>query len=75
MCTLHSVEAPYITVDLTSVTPTTIPLMWTSAGSVVKTYDIEWTYDGECSDVRGGHAIVAGSMTNYTLESLEEYIT
>ena len=70
-----SVEAPSIAVDLTSVTSTTIPLTWTSAGSVVNSYEVEWTYDGECSGVRGDRAAVAGDMTNYTIEDLEEYIT
>ena len=60
---------------MTSVTSTTIPLTWTSAGSVVNSYEVEWTYDGECSGVRGGRATVAGDMTNYTIEGLEEYIT
>ena len=56
-------------------TSTTIPLSWTSAGSVVNNYEVEWTYDGECSDVRGGRATVAGDITSYTIEGLEEYIT
>ena len=56
-------------------TPTTIPLTWTSAGSVVNSYEVEWRYDGECSGVRGGSATVVGSMTNYSIEGLEEYIT
>ena len=72
---LHSVEAPSITVSHTSVTSTTIPLSWNSAGSVVNSYEIVWTYDGECSDVRGGRATVAGDMTSYTIEGVEEYIT
>ena len=72
---LLSVEAPSITVSLTSVTSTIIPLTWTSAGSVVNSYEVEWTYDGECSDVRRSRATVAGDMTSYTIESVEEYIT
>ena len=56
-------------------TSTTIPLTWSSAGSVVNSYEVEWRYDGECSDVRGGRVTVAGTMTNYTIEGLEEYIT
>ena len=55
-------------------TSTTIPLSWTSAGSVVNNYKVEWTYGGECSGVRGGRATVAGDMTSYTIEGLEEYI-
>ena len=73
---MHSVEAPFISVVMTSVTSTTIPLTWTSAGSVVNSYKIEWRYDdGECSIVRGGSATVAGTMTNYTIGGLKEYIT
>ena len=56
-------------------TSTTIPLRWTSAGSVVNSYGVEWRYDGECSDVMGGRATVAGTMTSYTIEGLEEFIT
>ena len=56
-------------------TATTISLSWTSAGSEVDSYEVEWTYNGECSCVRGGRAAVAGDMTNYTIEGLEEYIT
>ena len=74
---LLSVEAPLITVTMTSVTSTTIPLTWTSAGSLVNSYSykVEWTYDGECSGVRGGKTTVAGDMTSYTIEGVEEYIT
>ena len=75
MLHLLSVEAPSITVAMTSVTSTTIPLSWTSAGSVVNSYEVEWRYDGECSDVRGGSATVTDGMTRYTIEDLEEYIT
>ena len=69
---MHSAEAMVIT---TSVTPTTVPLTWTSAGLEGNSYEVEWRYNGECSDVRGGRATVAGSMTRYTIEGLEEYIT
>ena len=73
-----SVEAPLITVTMTSVTSTTIPLTWTSAGSVVNSYKVVWRYYfGECSDVRGGtsSATVAGDITSYTIEGVEAYIT
>ena len=49
--------------------------MWSSAGSIVNSYEVEWNYDGECSGVRGGRATVVGSMISYTIEGLEEYIT
>ena len=74
LISLLSVEVPSITVVTASVTSTTIPLTWTSAGSVVNRYDVEWRYDGECSGVRGDRARVAGTMTSYTIEILEEYI-
>ena len=61
--------------SLTYVTSTTIPLSWTSAGSLVNSYEIVWTYDGECSDVRGGRATLTGDMTSYTIEGVEEYST
>ena len=61
---------------MTSVTSTTIPLTWTSAGSVVNSYKVVWRYYfGGCSDVRGDRATVAGDMSRYTIEGLEEYIT
>ena len=41
----------------------------------MNSYVVEWTYDGECSDVRGGRATVVGVTTSYTIEGLEEYIT
>ena len=69
-----SVEAPLITVTMTSVTSTNIPLTWTRAGSLVNSYEIVWRYDGECSGVRGGRATVAGDITSYTIEGLEAYI-
>ena len=69
------VEAPSITVNMTSVTSTTIPLTWTSAGSVVNSYEVEWRYDGECSGVSGDSATVDGDMISYVIEGLEEYIT
>ena len=75
LISLLSVEAPSLSVLMTSMTSTTTPLTWTSAGSVVNSYEVEWRYDGECSDVRGGSASVAGTMTSYTIEGLEEYIT
>ena len=60
---------------MTSVTPTTIPLTWTSAGSVVNSYGVKWTYDVECSEVMGGSAIVTGTMTSFVIVGLEEYST
>ena len=70
---LSSVEAPTVTVTESSVTSTSIPLTWTSAGSEGVTYEVEWIYTGGCADITGGRASV-GEMTGYTIEDLEEYI-
>ena len=73
MYTFSSVTAPLLTVQASSVTSTTIPLTWTSAGSVVDGYGVEWTYDGDCSGVSGGSASVGGNETSFTIERLEEF--
>ena len=75
LISLLSVEAPSIAVDMTSVTSTTIPLTWTSAGSVVNRYEVVWRYTGGCFGIRVGRTTVTGTMTSYTIEGLEEYIT
>ena len=70
------VEAPSITVQSSSVTPTTIPLSWTSAGSVVDSYEVMWTAGpGDCPGVSGGSTTVDGDTTSHTIEGLEEYTT
>ena len=69
-----TVTAPSITVDTSSINATAIPLTWTSAGSVVNSYDIVWTPGGgECSGVSGGSASVDGDTVSHTIEGLEEY--
>ena len=75
LVSLLSVKAPSIAVDMTSVISTTIPLTWTSAGSVVNRYEVVWIYTGGCSSMRVGRTTVAGDMTSYTIEGLEEYNT
>ena len=55
-------------------TATSLPVSWTSAGSVVTSYEVEWT-SGDCPDVDGGSAAVTGGTSSYTIEGLEEYIT
>ena len=72
---IHFLELAQPDVTVGTTTATSISLSWTSAGSEVDNYEVMWTYDGECSDVRGGRATVAGDMTSYTIEGLEEYIT
>ena len=55
-------------------TATTISLYWTSAGSVVDSYEVMWTRDisGECSDVDEGSATITGGSTSHTITGLEE---
>ena len=62
-----------VTVGL-PVTATSLPVSWTSAGSVVDSYEVEWTSE-DCPDVDGGSDTVTGGTTSYTIEGLEEYIT
>ena len=57
-----------------SVTPTSIPVAWTSGGSEGVGYEVEWTYNGGCSGISGGSMSVGGD-TSYTIEDLQEYIT
>ena len=56
-------------------TSTSIPLTWTSAGSEAVSYEVEWTYDGQCAGISGGRASVGVGMTSYTIEDLEEAVT
>ena len=56
-------------------TPTSIPVRWTSGGSEGVSYEVVWSYEGGCSGISGGSDSVSGDMTSYTVEGLEEYIT
>ena len=56
-------------------TSTSIPLTWTSAGSEAVSYEVDWTYDGQCAGISGGRASVGVGMTSYTIENLEEAVT
>ena len=72
-----AVEAPVLSAGTS--TATSISLFWTSAGSEVVSYEVMWETDniGGCSggSINGGSDSISGDMTNYTIESLEEYIT
>ena len=72
---LLSVVAPVVTVESSAVTPTTIPVRWTSGGSEGLSYEVVWSYNGGCAGISGGSDSVSGDMTSYTVEGLEEYIT
>ena len=69
---LSSVGAPEATVN--STTATTISLSWTSAGSVVDSYEVMWERDtsGECPDEDEGSATITDGSTSYTITGLEE---
>ena len=57
-----------------SVTPTSIPVTWTSGGSEGVSYLVEWAYNGGCSGISGGSMNVGGDR-QYTIGDLQEYIT
>ena len=62
-----------INVDTT--TATTISLSWTSAGSVVDSYEVVWQRDasGDCLDEDDGSTILTDGSTSYNITELEEY--
>ena len=47
-------------------------LSWTSAGSVVDSYEVMWQRDttGDCSDMDEGSMLVPGGSTSYTITGL-----
>ena len=57
-----------------STTATNISLSWTSAGTVVDSYEVMWERDtsGECPDEDTGSVPLSGSSTSYTIQDLEE---
>ena len=69
---MPTVKAPVVTVDSTAAT--TISLSWTSAGSVVDSYEVMWERDtsGYCSDEDEGSATITDGSTSYSITGLEE---
>ena len=69
---LSTVGALEATVN--STTATTISLSWTSAGSVVDSYEVMWERDisGECPDEDEGSATITDGSTSYDITGLEE---
>ena len=57
-----------------STTNTTISLSWTSAGTVVDSYEVMWERDtsGECSDEDRNSTFLSGSSISHTIAGLEE---
>ena len=57
-----------------STAATTISLSWTSAGSVVDSYEVTWERDtsGECPDEDEGSTTITDGSTSYTITGLEE---
>ena len=71
----HALTAPGMpTAVVSSTTATTISLSWTSAGSVVDSYEVMWERDasGECPDEDEGSATITNGSTSYTITGLEE---
>ena len=50
----------------------TVSLSWTSAGSVVDSYEVAWQRDttGDCPDENEGNMLVSGGSTSYTITGL-----
>ena len=71
-CTLTVPGIP--TGMVSSTTATTISLSWTSAGSVVDSYEVTWERDtsGECPDEDEGSTTITDGSTSYTITGLEE---
>ena len=67
------VEAPVLSV-VGSTTATTISLSWTSAGSVVTSYEVMWQRDtsGDCPDEDEGSMSITDGSTSYMITGLEE---
>ena len=59
---------------MSSTAATTISLSWTSAGSVVDSYEVMWERDtsGECPDEDEGSATITDGSTSDTITGLEE---
>ena len=66
------VHTPVVTVN--SMAATSISLSWTSAGSVVDSYEVMWERDtsGECPDEDEGSATIADGSISYNITELEE---
>ena len=63
---------PHVTVGTT--TATSISLSWTSAGSVVDSYEVMWQRDtsGECPDEDEDSISLTDGSTSYDIMELEE---
>ena len=61
-------------VGITSTTATSISLSWTSAGSVVDSYEMMWQRDtsGECPDEDEDSISLTDGSTSYDIMGLEE---
>ena len=61
-------------VTVNSMSATTISLSWTSAGSVVDSYEVMWERDTsrECPDEDEGRATITDGSISYTITGLEE---
>ena len=67
-----TVQVPILSVQ--STTANNITLSWTSAGSVVDSYEVMWRRDtsGDCPDEDDGSTILTDGSTSYAMTGLEE---
>ena len=68
----YTVETPILSVKSTSAT--VISFFWTSAGSVVDSYEVMWQRDtsGNCPDENEGNTTLTDGSTSYNIAGLEE---
>ena len=72
---LHTVLAPVMPdTSVGTTTSTTISFSWTTAGSVVDSYEVMWKRgtSGKCPDGDEGNATITDRSTSYTIAGLEE---
>ena len=69
----HAVQSPVVSLA-SPAEAFTVSLSWTSAGSVVDSYEVMWQRDtsasGDCPDEDEGSMLVPGGSTSYTITGL-----
>ena len=61
-------------ISVGTTTSTTMSITWTSAGSVVDSYEVTWKRNTskECPNINGGNATTTGSYTSSNITGLQE---
>ena len=71
---LHTTAPGIPTISVNSTTTTTISISWTTAGSVVNSYEVMWrkNISKKCHNVDEGRMTIINGSTRYTISELEE---